>query len=202
MSVSSSHDDVVDLVLHLRGLRISISGPAREATQLAADIARLPAHPVREPSVESSYTLLTAPSEAPPQIPVSRPARETRASIEASFDPRELLSQGHRLSAAGSVSGPERVKRAWVAGQWAKAVIAGRAASPNRTEQLGIRSRIYVVLRAPGLSHPQVAHSSAEYFQLVGRLQDSDSLSHSFPSETEARAYCLGAGVTLPSSLQ
>ena len=114
MSVSSSHDDVVELVLHLRGLRISISGPAREATQLASDIAQLPAHRAREPSTESSYTLLTAPSEAPPQIPASRPARETRSSIEASFDlcPRELLSQGRRLSAAGSLSGPDRVSRA------------------------------------------------------------------------------------------
>lgn len=204
MSASSSHDDVVELVLNLRGLRITISGPAQPATQLASDIARLPTPRSGDHSPESTYTLVSSLPESRQPIQRQSPVRETRAEIEASFDlcPHTLLAAGSRLSSAGAVSGADRVRRAWVAGQWARAVLAGRAGSPNRTEQLGVRSRVYVVLRAPGLSAPTVVTSSAEYFKLVGRLQDSDSLSHSFPSETEARAYCLGAGIPLPASLQ
>ena len=96
----------------------------------------------------------------------------------------------------------QRIRRAFLAGQWAGAVLAGRAGSPNRSEQLALRPRIYVVLRAAGLAAPTVVGTSAEYFRIVGNLQDSDSVSHSFPSETEAKAYCEGAGFDFASLQQ
>ncbi len=207
MSVSSQQDDVVELVLHLRGLRIAVSGPAREATRLASDIARLPAgSPRRSSSPASSYTLVTSAPEVPvevPSQPAPSPARfETRASIEATFEtcPGRYLDLGARLS-GGDITGEDRIRRAWRAGQWAKAVLDRRVGSPNRTGQISIRPRVYVVLQAPGLSSPVAVNSSAEYFRIVGRLHNSDTLSHSFPSETEAKVYCLGAGVPLPPTL-
>ena len=146
-----------------------------------------------------SYTVVSALEEQ--RQPVRR--GETRDEIERSFGrcPRHLFAQASRL--VGPVELCERrIERAWLAGRWAGAVVAGRASSPNRTEQLAVRSRVYIILRAPGLESPKVVHSSADYFRVVGRLHDSSSLSHSFPCETEARIYCEAAGFTYPISQQ
>lgn len=78
----------------------------------------------------------------------------------------------------------------------------GELQAPTEQNNMAVRSRVYIILRAPGLESPKVVHSSADYFRVVGRLHDSSSLSHSFPSETEARIYCEAAGFTYPISQQ
>ena len=96
-----------------------------------------------------------------------------------------------------------RAIRAWQAGLWARAVLDGHVSYPAPTPHLGIRNTIYIVLQAPGTSHtaPVRVHSSTAYFRLVQNLQNlhrTDGLSHAFPSVSEAKAYCLGAGVPYP----
>ena len=189
-----SPDGVIDLSLRLGNLRISISGPQAEATRFLQDItARQPVRPrVPSPRSESSFALV-------PESEVSSVGRpETREQIQQSFPevPEDLLRLASRLSGS-KASAESRIRRAWRAGCWAGAVLAGRCATPCRSEQLDVRPRVYVVLRASSLSSPAAFSSSASYFRAVGSFEES-SLSHSFPSETEARAYCRAARVDFP----
>ena len=78
----------------------------------------------------------------------------------------------------------------------------GELQAPTEQNNWLLGQGVYIILRAPGLESPKVVHSSADYFRVVGRLHDSSSLSHSFPSETEARIYCEAAGFTYPISQQ
>lgn len=107
--------------------------------------------------------------------------------------PGRLLDSASKLS--GPVSSAEgRIRRAWEAGQWARAVLAERIGSPNRTPPLEIRSRFYAVAKADGLLHPNIFKSSGSYFRAVGNLVESSSVSQAFPSELEARIYLEAAG--------
>ena len=101
----------------------------------------------------------------------------------------------------GISDGRSRIQRAWTAGNWAKAVLQGRAGSPNRTPQLSLQPRVYVLLRADGLSRPACFRSSRSYWSALGGAHVS-SISHSFPSETEARVYCEAAGFDPPEIQQ
>ena len=198
MSNTSTDNDVAEITIGLRGLRITVCGPSAQAAQLVAEIAQLGARTSSrsvEPSSPGSFSLVDQDQQSGP----SSAARETRRQIEDSFGPCPgfWLTQGSRLGGAREFV-ERRIRRAYRAGQWAGAVLEGRCGFPNRSEQLQLRPRYYVVLRAENLLRPTVVTSSAEYFAVVGRLQDSGSLSHSFPSETEARAYCAGAGVEYP----
>lgn len=125
---------------------------------------------------------------------------ETREEIERTFSPcpSEFLAGARRLSGS-CFSGESRLRRAFRAGQWARATIEGRIHSPNRSEQLDLRSRFYVVLRTGLSSTPRAFSSSNSYWRCVGQLSGSSSVSHAFPSEAEARAYCGGAGVDFPT---
>ena len=95
-----------------------------------------------------------------------------------------------------STSGSERVKRAWLGGQWARAVAEQRVPSPNRLPPLDLRNRFYAVLFAEDIAKPTIFQSAASYFRCVGDLGSSTAISHAFPSEQEARIYLLGAGAT------
>jgi hypothetical protein len=94
----------------------------------------------------------------------------------------------------------ERAQRAWEAGLWAKAVLEGKVAKPRPTVKLDIQPTVYVVLRGPGITQPVVAFSAADYYKLVPRFTEG-SLSHSFPSKSEAKIYILAAGARVPPEL-
>ena len=64
----------------------------------------------------------------------------------------------------------DRARRAWLAGCWAGAVVAGRCNSPNCTPRLALASRKYVVLRTPRSIDVRIATSRSEYW---GRLTPS-----------------------------
>ena len=194
MSGASSDNGVVEIVVRLRGLTIAVSGPASEAAQFVSEITA--SRPTRESDSSTPRSFSLVEEGAPEQL--SRRG-EARAQIESSFVP----CPGYLLDYAGRLAGTrdfaeKRIRRAFLAGQWAGAVLEGRSSSPIRSEHLSLRPRSYVVLRARGSTSPRVLQSSASYFRVVGSLQDSDSVSHSFPSETEARVYCAGAGVVFP----
>lgn len=189
MSEDGNHDDEIDLAIRFRGLSIAITGPADSAHQLVSDIIALP-----------SRTASSTPSSTTGGAAGTPIEGESRAAIAASFPhcPQRFLHLASRLSRAPSYSAEERIERAWVAGCWAGAVLRGRVGSPNRTPQLSLQPRVYVVLRAEGLSEPAVYQSSASYWQALGGSHGS-AISHSFASETEAKVYCAAAGKEYPT---
>lgn len=52
------------------------------------------------------------------------------------------------------------------------------------------------ILRANSLEKPALCSTVGAYWRIIGELATSDSVSHSFPSELEAKAYIAGAGIT------
>ena len=189
-------EEIIELSCKIQQLEITIKGPASQASKFLASVTsgslagRVPSPGPSEFEVVSS----AAPSEAPARV-------EHRSEIAASFSPcpGRLLDLGSRLYTCtvgnSSTSPEERIKRAWTAGQWAKAVVAGRIHSPNRTPPLELRSRFYAVAKCDRLSLPTIFKSSGSYWQAVGSLQNSTSVSQSFPSELEAKIYFESAGI-------
>eukprot|EP00435_Cladocopium_sp_Y103_P024548 s2882_g6.t1 len=145
-----------------------------------------------EQSVGSFEVVSSAPSEPAPRV-VS--GIETRDQILSTFRPcpSDLRQLGVKLVGA-SLSGASRIDRAWVAGCWARAVLDQRIHSPNRTPPLDLRSRFYAVVRANSVDCPVIFKSSASYWRALGTLEGSNSISQSFPSESEAKVYLLAAG--------
>lgn len=172
-------DDQIELAVRFRDLRISIFGPADQATGLLQQITRL-----RDQPLPVVRTLSPTPTEASfdfvpfvvaEELPTSSHRLpgpvETRDQILSSFEdcPAHFFGQARRL--VGSItSGAERGKRAWVAGQWAKAVVAKRVHSPNRTTPLDIRSRFSAVVRAERVQSPTLFLSSGSYWAKIGDL--------------------------------
>lgn len=69
--------------------------------------------------------------------------------------------------------------------------------TPNRSEPISHRSRFYVVLRGGRGDLPACFSSSQAYWACVGRLSD-ETVTHGFPSKTEARIYVEAAGLEYP----
>ena len=192
---SSGEDGVLELAVEFQGLQISIRGQSDRALDFVQRLASA------RPEQDSSAASVASWEEIPEANPVGT---ETRASVEAAFPrcPRQLQLLSSSLSTTTRGWTPEdRVHRAWKAGNWAAAVRAGRAQSPNRTPTIDLPNKFYVVIRAPGISSPRVYKSSREFFAAVGTLEGSDTICHGFPSKAEAQIYLAGAGfsnVTFP----
>ena len=199
MSRAPGHDvEPLDLTCHFRDLRVSVRGPPDQVSELVQVLtAHFSArdHPASCPS-ECSFDFVEPVVSLPESTssPAPAPCSETRDSIAAGFPPcpEDYLALSNRLGGA-NLSGTERIKRAWTAGLWAKAVVDSRIKTPNRSVQLDLRPRFYAVLRAPKISGPVLCLSANTYWRIVGKLQDSDSISHAFPSELEAKVYFAGA---------
>ena len=199
MNGGSYQDDVAEITIRLRGLVVTVVGSPRQAAHFVEEVSRAGGSSARSSSPGQrsvgSYTVVGSSPRASRSS-----ATETRQEIESSFRP----CPDSALYSARALGGPVedargRIRRAWLAGCWARATLDGRCPSPNRTPPLQLRSRIYVVLRAPSISSPACFSSSRSYWNCVGDLRNSDSVSHSFPSETEARIYCSAAGETFPT---
>ena len=197
-----SNGGEIELRCSIGSLRVTIQGPADQATRL---LQLITSQPVRAASPGSStgfeFVDSAQPSAEPAPALSPRPRSpgfsETRSEIEASFPPcpTDHLVVARRLVGA-SLSGEARVKRAWLGGQWARAVAEQRAPSPNKLVGLDLRNRFYAVLFAENLDKPTIFQSANSYFRCVGDLRTSKSISHAFPSEQEARIYLLAAGAT------
>ena len=94
----------------------------------------------------------------------------------------------------------QRADRAWRAGCWARAVLDLRVDRPDPSEPLDLASRFYCVLRADGLDSPIVCSSLATFRRVVGPHLRT-SVSHGFPSSSEARVYFAGASLPYPPAL-
>ena len=118
----------------------------------------------------------------------------SRSSILASFPglPSGLADSSPSLSGS-RLSGLRRAQRAWICGNWAGAVLAGRIATPNRSPALGVPSRFYCVLLCPGLETPRVFTSYQRFASAVGRLEGTSTACQGDPTEQEARIYSPGS---------
>lgn len=203
MSTAPSQDDaVLDLTCQFGDLRISISGPASQATDLLRSITSgqlgSTSAASSAASVAPSFDLVSQ-QPAGYQPPRGYPARlEHRDTILATFRPcPDYLLEGSSKLVGSKLCGADRVRRAYLAGQWAKAVRDRRVPSPNRTPPIELKNRFYAILSGGiGLDKPTVFNSSASYWAAIGNsLSESPAISHGFPSQTEARTYLAGADV-------
>ena len=210
MSQEEPEQEDVEISLLLAGLSISVRGSPASAASFVRDLAS-PAPSTARHSLASAVSTSPAAQPEPlrtelfssPPRPSSRPSpsSETRASIAASFPPcpGHLLDQlAPRLR--GPSSGESRIKRAWLAGCWARAVCEERIGTPNRSEAIPQANRYYCVLFCQRFSGPRLYDSSRAFFAAVGRVDGSDTVCHGFPSESECGAYFEGAGVAYPLS--
>ena len=197
MSNQGPQDDgTIELTLTFRDLHITVRGPSDQATALVSLVTARGSQPsasaVRSTSpvgTDLSFDLVGQSDPLPFRV------LETRDQICASFDPcpQRLLDLGNRLSGS-RLDSASRIRRAWVAGQWAKAVLEERVPTPNKSEAIEIRPRFYAVVRCADLDCPVIFQSSGSYWRAIRSFEGSSSVSHSFPSETEARTYLSGAG--------
>eukprot|EP00435_Cladocopium_sp_Y103_P020466 s1075_g5.t1 len=125
-------------------------------------------------------------------------ASSTRSSVRGSFvdcPQRWIVAANSNLRAGSSRLSPaQRAQRAWLAGQWARATIDRRVATPNSTETIDLGNRFWVVLRCENCRVPRIFTSSGAFFTAIGQLEGSDTVTHAFPSETEAKIYLESAG--------
>ena len=193
--VPSTESATVDLSLTLPcGLKVCISGPAA-SSGLAAQLLSHVAAFSPEGAEPSEFELVSSVPEPVPSGSSRVRGLETRDQIRLSLRPcpASLLPLGNRL-VGSSLSGKARVERAWTCGQWASAVRDSRIGSPDRTPAIDFKNRFYAVLQAPGLPRATIFKSSAGYWNCIGSLPDSPSISQSFPSEVEAKIYLQSAG--------
>ena len=197
---SSNHDVGIELHISLpEGIQVTVRAPTSSAGVAADLLGYISLFQASAPSVrlDRSFEVVSSVAESVRNSPPRERPVESRDSILRSFAgcPSRLFVHSPRLCGS-TLSGKDRVARAWLAGQWAGAVRSGRIGSPNRTPAIDLRSRFYAVLRAPGLAGPTIFRSSASYWRCVGNLEESSAISQSFPSEVEARIYLEAAGET------
>ena len=215
MSQQSDQDsDLVELSISLAGLSVSVRGSPERAAAFVRGLSE-PSTPAGRSSHHGYSASAASPQSVPARFNIfSSPPRssfsdtsysrvsgpETRESILRGFPP----APGHLLELAPQLTGSrlpgeERVHRAWLAGCWAGATKAGRVQSPNRTQSIDLGNQIYVVIRCVGLECPRIFSTSRSFHSAVGRLDNSDTICHGFPSEIEAAIYLEAAGEELPS---
>ncbi len=152
----------------------------------------------------ASYTVLTEPAE--------------RRSYASSVQSEASSNGGYSLCAAenppvpdfvvrscsvlrgGKLSFEARATRAWEAGWWARFTLQCRVRKPRPTKPIDLANSVYIILRAEGHQCPLLATKASDYRYLVKDFTEG-TVSHGFPSQAEAKAYCLGAGVEYPSSV-
>ena len=110
--------------------------------------------------------------------------------------PARVLQAKARLR-GGQYSEEYRLRRAWEAGFWAGQVLQGNLSVPRASLPIDLRPTVYIILKAPGLQSPTRVSSASDLYRITGKFNDH-TLCHSFPSLTEAEAYCEAAGVQLP----
>ena len=194
--MSNSHDGETEASVDLPGLRVTVVGAPSRVADFLQYLAGFPSDSGRSPAASvGSFEVLSEVPTVPASGARSGLGLETRDQIASTFTrcpDRHLAASGRLIGS--SLSGRDRVCRAWTAGLWAKAVLDSRVHSPNRTPPIDLRSRFYAVVRADGVNCPVVFKSSSSYWRAIGSLEDSSSISQSFPSEAEARIYLQAAG--------
>ena len=157
--------------------------------------------PIATPALPVASSSTSVVPEYPLQGEASSSRFARRQLLAASFAPipDHLLGLCRQLS-TGSLTPEQRARRAWLAGQWAKAVLDGQVDRPDPTETLDLSSRFYCVLRAEGLTAPVVCGSLSAFRRVVGPHLGR-SVTHGFPSTSECRVYFAAASLAFPSTI-
>eukprot|EP00438_Fugacium_kawagutii_P032333 Skav226350 [mRNA] locus=scaffold2980:276189:287601:- [translate_table: standard] len=189
MSIRGDDSEVVELAVELAGVLITVRGHPRQAADFIQQVAQQP------PELRQDSAPRDSPAAA---TPASSATSETRVSIAAAFPPCPqhwvVTASGALRSQAARLTGAERARRAWLAGQWARAVLEGRVATPNASETIDLGNRYWCVVRCPHCRVPRIFTTSGNYWSAVRRLEGTDTISHAFASETEAHIYLEAAG--------
>ncbi|CAE7648076.1 unnamed protein product [Symbiodinium sp. CCMP2592] len=205
----SSRPSVDELVVHFRGLRISVSESAAASGPDSPD-----------PSPTGSFTLVEAPTsssqavsgplarEAPP-LPEELSAPSAAEDLLEATSPAELeglrlgpfCRLGRGLGVVGSWTQRARIARAYRAGLSAGARLRGERDWIVSSPALSLRNRIYIVLRCDSQPEGFVTERFSTFELYVrrdrqGRLEPW-CICHGFASRSEAEAY-LGGAEPLP----
>eukprot|EP00435_Cladocopium_sp_Y103_P062100 s1156_g23.t1 len=175
-SSGSDHDEI-SLALEFQGLRVSVEGPAAPALDFVHHL--LPEYQAR-PAQTSTAT-------------ASRSASSTVA-VDTSECPTRYLALAAKLSAASAHTPLERIKRAWEAGCYAKAELAGEWTPVGSVVDLDLPNNFFVVLRGKDISEPTILRRVQEFRRIAAEEFGQTFVGHGFPSETESRVYIAGAG--------
>ena len=209
------------LLVLTEAVRAAITGLRALASSLEAALNNLEAARASQPSDlpldlearSSSWDLLSVPSAQayPPATPPRLPRRDqppspslTNYSTDSYHEVAAELTPvpTYCLDLCSRLGDPAQIKaqaqRAWEAGLWAKACLEGRVSKPRPTPKSSLRAVVYIILKAPGILRPTRVSSASEYFRIIPSFQNSDSLSHSFPSLADAKVYCAAVGIALP----
>lgn len=100
----------------------------------------------------------------------------------------------------GSLTSYQRASRAWEIGYWARFVLEERLQKPRPSQPVDLANSCYIILKADGYQTPLLCLRAADYRAVVGQFRPG-TLSHGFPSQSEAKVYCAAAGVSYPSSV-
>ena len=135
-------DDILELTCNLGALSISIRGPQDQASDLLQYITRRGTSSAAssQGSVASYSVVGSGPTRTTSAPPLA--GHQTRDQIQASFDPCPQVWLDSARVLQGPHSSDSRARRAWTAGQWARAVRQGRVSTPNRTPPIDLRSRV------------------------------------------------------------
>ena len=214
---SEGEQDITQISLHFQGLSISVTrsrapapsvGPNPESLPSESGVGSTPYPSARtlipEPVPEEEPASCPGPSASDLRSPSPGPLAGSSGArpLEEGFPevPSAWLVSAKVLRAKG-FSGEARVRRAWTAGCWARAVLEGRARTPPSTPKLDLPNKHYAVVRSSNGSPPEIYNSLRDYLIAVDHLSATVSLSQGFPSEIECRVYLDAAGIKtfLPS---
>ena len=184
-----------DLAAAIRGLtqaisRLSVQASDEDWELVAAPQPLTPRDPNPHPS--SGYPSSPAGAQTLRTLSPASSAREPPApppvSSEALFFVRSLSKADRE----------PRATRAWEAGYYAGLVLQGHRRAVPATPPITVRSNVYVLLRSPSGAPPAAFRSFRAFSAATGRIAGPTFVCHGFPTEGEARCYCLGAGVAFP----
>ena len=180
-------------------LRIDVLAEALQA--LTVEVARLSEKV--EGTNNSSFTVVSEPFGL--RRAASSAASSTgsnggysQCALEIPVVP-DFVVRSCSLLSGGKLSFEERAKRAWEAGWWARFTLQNRVRKPRPTGPIDLANSIYVILRAEGYQCPLLARKASDYRFIIKEFTEG-TVSHGFPSQAEAKAYCLGAGVEYPAT--
>ena len=166
-----------------------------ESVSPAASSSVNPA-PVGSEAGDSVWDLITEAHSGPSEVASSGTGNDGYQAVAESIT--EVPPACIELCSVLGSGGPERAKRAWEAGLWARAAVEDRIPTVRPTPKIELRSTVYIILKAPGLLAPVRVHSSARYFQILPSFKGVKAVSHGFPSIAEAKVYCAAFGIVLP----
>jgi len=174
-----------EIIIRFRG--ISIQGSTPSASSSSGHVVRI----VLETSGEAEPS---TDSGASSSAGVRRAAPPARAAVL----PARVERLAARLGPLGGLTGLERIQRAYTAGQSAESVLSGASSSLPPTPKIVVHASpvCYVILRfgIDNLQDPCWVSTYKLYKELLGKPFPSHSVSHSFHSQAEGTAYCIGAG--------